>query len=68
MYTICILLGTLVIGTLYLITSSTAYEPPESDDDGGTGLQPMPPTLSGPSGSYRRREAPTGDRETVVQV
>jgi len=45
MYTICILLGTLVIGALYLITSSTTYEPPESDDDGGTGLYPMPPTF-----------------------
>jgi len=66
MYTICILLGTLVIGALYLITSSTTYEPPESDDDGGTGLYPMPPTFSGPSGSYRRREEANDDRETVL--
>lgn len=65
MYVICILLGALVVGTLYLITSSASYEPPESDDDGGTGLQPMPPTFTGPTGSYRYREEPTNDRETV---
>lgn len=65
MYTICILLGALVVGSLYLITSSTMYDPPESDDSGGTGLQPMPPTFGGPTGSIRYKEAPEEDRETV---
>ena len=65
MYIICILLGTLIVGALYLITSSTMYEPPESDDDGGTGLKPMPPTLTGPTGSFRYREESTDEPESV---
>lgn len=65
MYTIYILLGTLIVGALYLITSSTMYEPPESDDDGGTGLKPMPPTFTGPTGSIRYREEATDAPETV---
>jgi hypothetical protein len=65
MYTICILLGTLIVGALYLITSSTMYEPPESDDDGGTELKPMPPTFTGPTGSLRYPEESTDEPETV---
>lgn len=66
MYTIIFLLLALVVGALYLITSSTMYEPPEADDDGGEGLHPMPPTLSGPTGSIRYRDTPADDREEVL--
>jgi hypothetical protein len=66
MYMISILLVAFVIGSVYVITSSMMYEPPEADDDGGEGLHPMPPTFSGPTGSVRHDGQPTEEVEKVL--
>jgi len=65
MYTISLLLAALIVGALYMITASSMYEPPDTNDDGGEGLQPMPPTISGPPGAIRYREESEDPRETV---
>lgn len=65
MYILSLFLTALVLGALYVITSSSMYEPPGPNDDGGEGLQPMPPTISGPPGSIRYRETLERSRETV---
>lgn len=66
MYAVTFLLVAFIVGSLYVITSSMAHDPPEADDDGGEGLHPMPPTVSGPSGSVRYRDESVDDAETVL--
>ena len=66
MYIISFFLAALVFGALYVITSSTMYDPPEADDNGGGSLQPMPPTFSGPTGSIRYRAESTEEMEDAL--
>lgn len=66
MYAVTFLLVAFIVGSLYMITSSMAHDPPDADDDGGEGLHPMPPTFSGPSGSVRRRDEPVDDVQEVL--
>ncbi len=66
MYAVTFLLVAFIVGSLYVITSSMAHDPPEADDDGGEGLHPMPPTFSGPTGSVRHRDDPVDEVEEML--